>query len=62
MLYFRPIINTDGSWLNARFGTSVSFPILITLNILAILILLKYTDTIYIKEIKTFGQICALSL
>lgn len=38
MLYFRPIINTEGSWLNARFGTSVSFPILITLNIIAIII------------------------
>lgn len=41
MLYFRPIINTDGSWLNARFGTSVSFPILITLNILAIFIFIE---------------------
>lgn len=41
MLYFRPIINTDGSWLNARFGTSVSFPILITLNILAIFIFVE---------------------
>lgn len=41
MLYFRPIINTDGSWLNARFGTSISFPILITLNIFAILIFVE---------------------
>lgn len=41
MLYFRPIINTDGSWLNARFGTSVSFPILITLNILALFIFIE---------------------
>lgn len=41
MLYFRPIINTDGSWLNARFGTSISFPILITLNIIAILIFIE---------------------
>ena len=41
MLYFRPIINTDGSWLNARFGTSVSFPILIALNILAIFIFIE---------------------
>lgn len=41
MLYFRPIINTDGSWLNARFGTSVSFPLLITLNILAIFIFIE---------------------
>lgn len=41
MLYFSPIINTQGSWLNARFGTSVSFPILITLNILAILVFIE---------------------
>ena len=41
MLYFRPIINTDGSWLNARFGTSVSFPILITLNIIAIFVFVE---------------------
>lgn len=41
MLYFRPIINTDGSWLNARFGTSVNFPILIALNILAIFVFIE---------------------
>jgi signal peptidase II len=41
MLSFNPIINTEGSWLNARFGTSVSFPILITLNIFAIVIFLE---------------------
>lgn len=41
MLYFNPIINTNGSWLNARFGTSVSFPILITLNIIAIFIFIE---------------------
>jgi signal peptidase II len=41
MLYFRPIINTEGSWLNARFGTSVNFPILITINIFAIFIFIE---------------------
>ncbi|AQR97978.1 signal peptidase II [Clostridium saccharoperbutylacetonicum] len=41
MLSFNPIINTEGSWLNARFGTSVSFPILITLNMFAIVIFLE---------------------
>lgn len=41
MLYFNPIINTNGSWLNARFGTSVSFPILITLNVIAIIVFLE---------------------
>ncbi|NRY60747.1 signal peptidase II [Clostridium beijerinckii] len=41
LLYFRPIINTEGSWLNARFGASVNFPILITINILAIFIFIE---------------------
>lgn len=41
MLSFSPIINTHGSWLNARFGTSVSFPILIILNIIAIFIFVE---------------------
>lgn len=40
-LSFNPIINTDGSWLNARFGTSVSFPILIILNIIALIIFIE---------------------
>lgn len=40
-LSFNPIINTDGSWLNARFGTSVSFPILIMLNIIALIIFVE---------------------
>lgn len=41
MLYFHPIINTHGSWLNARFGTSVSFPLLIFINIIAIFLFIE---------------------
>lgn len=41
MLSFHPIINTNGSWLNARFGTSVSFPLLISVNIIAILLFIE---------------------
>lgn len=41
MLFFSPIINTDGSWLNARFGTSVSFPLLIAINIAAIFLFIE---------------------
>lgn len=37
-LSFNPIINTEGSWLNARFGVGVSFPALITANVLALFI------------------------
>ena len=41
MLFFSPIINTDGSWLNARFGASVSFPVLIAINIAAIFLFIE---------------------
>ena len=41
MLSFHPIINTNGSWLNARFGTSVSFSLLIGLNIIAIFLFIE---------------------
>ncbi|MGG7099077.1 signal peptidase II [Clostridium sardiniense] len=40
-LSFNPLINTDGSWLNARFGTSVSFSMLIILNIIALVIFIE---------------------
>lgn len=35
-LYFYPIINTDGSWLNARFNTGLNFAFLIFLNFIAL--------------------------
>lgn len=37
-LSFNPIINSQGSWLNARFGTGVSFGFLIFLNIIALIL------------------------
>ena len=37
-LSFNPIINTDGSWLNARFSTGISFPLLIFVNFIAIVL------------------------
>lgn len=40
-LSFNPIINTEGSWLNARFNFNVSFPLLIFVNIVALLIFLE---------------------
>lgn len=71
MLTFNPIINSDGSWLNARFGTSVSFPILIFLNIIALFIFTEvyryylhkgnkdfWSDMCYIFVI--CGAICSL--
>ena len=53
MLSFHPIINTDGSWLNARFGTAVSFPLLIGINIAAIFLFIeiyRYYILIYIEH------------
>ncbi|MDQ0151318.1 signal peptidase II [Eubacterium multiforme] len=40
-LSFNPLINTNGSWLNARFGTSVSFSVLIILNIVALILFVE---------------------
>ena len=40
-LSFDPIINTEGSWLNARFGLGVGFSALIFLNIIAVIIFIE---------------------
>lgn len=40
-LSFDPIINTDGSWLNARFNIGVSFSLLIFINVLALIVFLE---------------------
>lgn len=40
-LSFDPIINTDGSWLNARFGLGVGFSVLILLNFLAVILFIE---------------------
>jgi len=41
VLFFNPIINTDGSWLNARFNASVNFPLLIVINLVAIFLFIE---------------------
>lgn len=40
-LYFSPIINSQGSWLNARFGAGVSFNLLVILNIIALILFVE---------------------
>lgn len=40
-LSFDPIINTDGSWLNARFNLNVGFSILIIINAIAIILFIE---------------------
>lgn len=54
MLSFNPLINTDGSWLNARFDTSVSFPILIFINTIALFLLLEFFRFLRSKGLKDF--------
>lgn len=40
-LSYDPIINTDGSWLNARFNFNVSFSLLIIVNAIAIILFIE---------------------
>ena len=60
-LSFNPIINTDGSWLNARFGTNVSFTLLISINIIALILFLEIYRYLTNKSIKSFwSDMCFL--
>ncbi|SFU89668.1 signal peptidase II [Clostridium sp. DSM 8431] len=54
LLSFNPIINTQGSWLNARFNTSLSFSFLITINFLALILLIELYRYLLFKGYKTF--------
>lgn len=54
LLSFNPIINTDGSWLNARFNTGLSFTFLIILNFLSLLIFIEIYRYIIKKHAKNF--------
>ena len=60
-LSFNPIINTDGSWLNARFGTGISFPLLIFVNFIAILLFFELYRYYLSKGNNSFyGDMCFL--
>lgn len=50
-LSFDPIINTQGSWLNARFNFNLGFPFLIFVNIIALV--LFYELYRYVKHNKS---------
>ena len=51
---FHPIINTDGSWLNARFSLNVGFNFLIIINAIAIFIFLECYRYYLSKTTKSF--------
>ena len=53
-LSFNPIINTHGSWLNARFNFNVSFPILILINGIALFLFFEIYRYSKYKNTKTF--------
>lgn len=62
-LYFYPIINTQGSWINARFDTGLSFTFLIILNVIALFLFAEiYRYYIYRKRNKKsfFEDMCFL--
>lgn len=60
-LSFHPIINTDGSWLNARFNTSLSFPLLIFVNFIALFVFFELYRYYLHKGNNSFhGDMCFL--
>jgi signal peptidase II len=58
-LSFTPIINSNGSWLNARFGTSISFSLLNSINIIALVLFIElYRYIIKNNKNNFFSNIC----
>ena len=71
ILSFDPIINSQGSWLNARFGTNVSFTALIIFNIVGLFLIAELYRYALYKNYKCFwldftfifmfsGAVCSL--
>ena len=57
------IINTKGSWLNVRFGAGINFPMLITLNIIAIFLFIEFYRYYTSKNNKSFwSDLCFISI
>ena len=55
---FNPIINSDGSWLNARFNTNISFLFLNILNFISLIVFLELYRYFRLKGHKTFWEDC----
>lgn len=53
-LSFNPIINTQGSWLNARFNFNVGFPTLILINCISLLLFIEIYRYFAHKGVKNF--------
>jgi len=60
-LSFSPIINSTGSWLNARFGTGISFSLLNLINILALFLFFELYRYVLSNNKKCFyNDMCFL--
>ena len=60
-LSFHPIINTHGSWLNARFNAGVNFTFLIVINLISLLLILEVYRYYSSKGNKSFwSDMCLL--
>lgn len=60
-LSFSPIINSEGSWLNARFGAGISFTILNIINIVALFFFFELYRYFLSKNKKSFfNDMCFL--
>ena len=53
-LSFHPIINTHGSWLNARFNFNINFPSLILINAISLMLFIEIYRYTKIKCGKSF--------
>ena len=70
-LFFNPLINTDGSWLNARFNTGINFYFLIFINFISLFLFVEIYRYLLSKKQKNFwidscfififtGSLCSL--
>lgn len=60
-LSFNPIINTQGSWLNARFNFDIGFSMLILINTIALFLFVEIYRYTVSKNHKNFwGDMCFL--
>jgi signal peptidase II len=53
-LSFNPIINTEGSWLNARFNTNIGFPLLIVFNSISLVLFIEIYRYVKANGLKNY--------
>lgn len=53
-LSFNPIINSQGSWLNARFNANIGFSLLILINSISLILFIEIYRYLKAKNMKSF--------